>query len=223
MTEFHLIRVVEVPQADRVVCQAPSCKHSVYKRIHIVAQDGQITVLGSDCFKRLFGEKRVTPSYGSGEARLLTPEERQLLVENTARLIAQFEAEHQAALEEARLAAERRAQFAAKQQAEAESARLAADQRRRLDAERRSSLEMPVAKASAWKPVPITAPIASRNPAPSPSDPMYQAALLEIKEGYRARGMDPDAPGWRGVVPYEAKKLYFERLAQPIIPPDAAR
>ena len=219
MTEVRLIRIVEVSKADRVVCQAPGCKHSVYKRIHIVAKDGQITVLGSECFRNLFGEKHLTPSYGSSEAKLLTPEERQLLAGNTARLIAQFEAEHQAALEEARLAAERRAQFAAKQQAAAESARLAADQRRRLDAERRSSLAIPVAKTSAWKP----APIASRNPTPSPSDPMYQAALLQVREKYRAGGMDPDAPGWRGVVPYEAKKLYYERLAQPIIPPDAAR
>jgi hypothetical protein len=66
MTEFRLLAVVEVPQADRVVCQAPGCKHPVYKRIHVVQEDGRLTVLGSECFKKLFGEGHSAPSYGSG-------------------------------------------------------------------------------------------------------------------------------------------------------------
>ncbi|MDP1940731.1 MAG: hypothetical protein Q8K54_08815, partial [Gallionella sp.] len=117
MTDARLLAVVEVPQSDRVVCQAPGCKHPVYKRIHVVLQDGALTVLGSECFKKLFGEELSSPSYGTAEGRLLTPEERLLLIENTARLIAEFEEEHKAALERARLAAERRAQLAAEQQA----------------------------------------------------------------------------------------------------------
>jgi hypothetical protein len=220
MTEFRLLAVVEVPQADRVVCQAPGCKHPVYKRIHVVQKDGQLTVLGSECFKKLFGEEHSAPSYGSGEGRLLTLEERQLLVENTARLIAQFEAEHQAALEKTRLAAERRAQLAAEQQAAAEAAHRAADQRRQLETERQSLLAVPAVQVAAWKPTPVV----PRKPLPITSDPRFQAVLLQVKQEYRANGLDPEQAGWQGMVLDDVKKrLRATPLAEPIIPPDAAR
>ncbi len=203
MTDIHLLAVVEVPQSDRVVCQAPGCKHPVYKRIHVVLQNGKLTVLGSECFKKLFGEELSAPRYRTSEGRLLTPEERQLLVENTARLIAQFETEHQAALEKARLAAERRAQLAAEKQAAIESTQRAADQKQKqFKAERLSSFVMPAAKPATWTPTPVP----SRNPTPSSSDPRFQAALLQVKQEYRARGLDPDQPGWRGMVQHEAKE-----------------
>jgi hypothetical protein len=202
MTAFRLLAVVEVPQADRVVCQAPGCKHPVYKRIHVVQKYGNLTVLGSECFKKLFGEAHSTPSYGSGDGRLLTPEERQLLVENTERLISQFEAEHQAALEKARLAAERRAQIAAEQQAAAETARRAAEHRRQLEAERQFSLAKPIAQSLAWNPTPV----APRKRVPTTSDPRYQAVLLQVKQEYRARGLDPDQAGWQGMVQHEVKE-----------------
>lgn len=201
MTAFRLLAVVEVPQADRVVCQAPGCKHPVYKRIHVVQKDGELTVLGSECFKKLFGEAGSTPSFGSGEGRLLTPEERQLLVENTERLISQFEAEHLAALEKARLAAERQAQIAAEKQAAAEATSRAAEQRRQLETERQSSLAIPVPQP-AWKPTPI----ASHKPLPPTNDPRYQTVLLQVKQEYRARGLDPDQAGWVGMVQYEVKE-----------------
>ena len=188
MTAFGLLAVVEVAQADRVVCQAPGCKHPVYKRIHVVQKDGQLTVLGSECFKKLFGEGNSAPSYGTGEGRLLTPEERQLLVENTARLIAQFEAEHLAALEKARLAAGLRARLAANQQAAAEAARGAAEQRGQLEAE--------------WKP----APAVPRKPLPITSDPRFQTVLLQVKQEYRARSLDPDQAGWQGMVLHDVKR-----------------
>jgi hypothetical protein len=202
MTEFRLLAVVEVPQADRVVCQSPGCKHPVYKRIHVIQQDGQLTVLGSECFKKLFGEGHSAPSYGTGEGRLLTPEERQLLVENTARLIAQFEVEHLAALEKAGLAAELRARLAAEQQAAAEAARGAAEQRRQLEAERQAQLAIPTAQAAAWKPIPAV----SRKPLQITSDPRFQAVLLQVKQEYRARGLDPDQTGWQGMVLHDVKE-----------------
>ena len=193
MTDICLLAVVEVPQSDRVVCQAPNCKHSVYKRIHVVQRNGVLTVLGSECFKKLFGEEHAKPSYGSGEGRLLTPEERQLLVENTARLITQFEAEHQAALEEARLAVERRAAL--------ENVQRAAKQRKHLESERQSSFMIPAVQPAAWQP----APLRSSRRTPTPSDPRFQAALLEVKQEYRSRGLDLDLPGWRAAVQHEAK------------------
>ena len=212
MTEFRLLAVVEVPQADRVVCQAPGCKHPVFKRIHVVQKNGQLTVLGSECFKKLFGEGHSAPSYGSGEGRLLTPEERQLLVENTARLIAQFEAEHQAALERARLAAE--------QQVADEAARRAAEERRQLEAERQSMLTGVKAPTVAYDPRPAV----PRKPLPITSDPRFQAVLLQVKQEYRARGLDPDQAGWQGLVLYDVKtRLRATPLAEPIIPPGAVR
>ena len=220
MTAFQLLAIVEVPQTDRVVCQAPGCKHPVYKRIHVVQKDGKLTVLGSECFKKLFGEAISTPSFGSGEGRLLTQEERQLLVENTERLISQFEAEHLAALEKARLAAERQAKLAAELQAAAEAPRHAAEQRRQLEAERQSSLAIPAPQPPAWKPTPIAPHI----PIPPTSDPRYQTVLLQVKQEFRTRGLDPDQSGWLGMVQYEVKeRLRKSALAEPIIPPDATR
>ena len=182
MTDARLLSVVEVPQSDRVVCQAPGCKHPVYKRIHVVLQIGALTILGSECFKKLFGEELSSPSYGTGEGRLLTPDERVLLIENTARLIAQFEEEHKAVLERAHLAAERRTQIAAEQQA-------ALAQRQPIP--RNPAL---VAPASSSKEV-------------SENDPRYQAALLQAKQEFRSRGLNPDLPGWRGMVIYRAREL----------------
>jgi hypothetical protein len=202
MTGIRLLAVVEVPQSDRVARQAPNCKHPVHKRIHVVLQSGKLTVLGSECFKKLFGEEHSAPSYGSSDGRLLTPEERQLLVENTSRLIAQFEAEHQAALERERLATERRAKLAAEKQAAIASAQRAAEQRRLIVAERQSSFAMP-APAPAMRTSVSSAP---RTTVPSTSDPRFQAALAQVKKEYRARGLDPDQPGWRGIVQHEAKE-----------------
>ena len=98
MNEFILLAIVEVEQADRVICRAPNCGHSVYKRIHVVKLNGNVTVYGADCFKRLLGAQAgAKPHYGTSTSRQLTHEERRLLLENTESLIAQFEAEVQAA------------------------------------------------------------------------------------------------------------------------------
>jgi hypothetical protein len=93
----QLLAVVEVDKAERVVCQAEGCGHGVFRRIHIVRHaDGSLGVYGSDCFGKLFGQlANKAPQYGSGEGRELTAEERLMLAENTERLIAQFESEHQ--------------------------------------------------------------------------------------------------------------------------------
>lgn len=93
----RLMAVVEVDKADRVVCQAHGCGHSVYKRIHVVRDSGQTIVIGSECFKRLYGgmdRVNQSPAFGSSEGRRLTEDERQALLENTERLVAQLEAEH---------------------------------------------------------------------------------------------------------------------------------
>jgi len=170
----ELLAVVGVEKDDRVVCQAPGCGHGVYRRIHVVRlDDGQLKVYGSDCFERLFGHLiRKSPQYGGGEGRDLTPEERHMLAENTERLIARFEDERRALLEQARLRQE--------QQDKVERATREHLDRQRAEAERR------------------------RPPSPAEIASVELEAKAKVRERY---GVDPDAPGWRGLVLLEAKKL----------------
>lgn len=94
---FNLLAIVAVDPAHRVRCQQPHCGHSVYARIHVVEEAGQLMVLGSDCFAKRFGASHTGNfhGYGSGGGRVLTEAERELLLNNTRELLAQFEAERQ--------------------------------------------------------------------------------------------------------------------------------
>ncbi|ARU27051.1 hypothetical protein [Cellvibrio sp. PSBB006] len=94
-----LLAVVEVDKDARVYCQSPSCTRTVYKQIHIVNDNGKITVFGCKCYEILYGniETFEEPFYSSGKSRLLTDEERTLLLENTQLLIEKFENEEQEA------------------------------------------------------------------------------------------------------------------------------
>lgn len=101
MSDAKLLAVVEVPRDERVRCQSSGCNHPVFRRIHVVREGSTIRVYGSECFKKLFVGLPVasaTPQYTSSDGRHLTDEERQLLIENTERLIQQFETEYQAEL-----------------------------------------------------------------------------------------------------------------------------
>ncbi len=170
----QLLAVVGVEKADRVVCQAAGCGHGVYRRIHVVRHDdGSLGVYGSDCFDRLFGQLvESTPRYGSGEGRELTAEERQMLAENTERLIVQFEAEHRVLLEQARLRRE--------QQEKVEQAAREHAERLRAEAERR------------------------RPPTPAEIASVEAQAKAIVRQKC---DVDPNAPGWRGLVLAEARKL----------------
>lgn len=110
VSDAVLLTIVEVPYESRVVCRAPGCGHSVYRRVHVVRDGTDLTVLGSDCFKRLYqGITRERPLYGGGEGKPLTEAERELLQSNTAEFIERIKAEHEAVLEAQRLASQRRA------------------------------------------------------------------------------------------------------------------
>lgn len=89
----------------------------------------QLISLASLRRSRMFGHLvENVPRYGSGEGRELTADERQMLAENTERLIAQFESEHQALLEQERLRQEQQAkvEHAAHELAERRGRRLSA-------------------------------------------------------------------------------------------------
>ena len=181
MSSAQLLAVVEVAQDERVRCQAAGCKHSVYKRIHIVAENGVTQVYGSECFKRLFGQTalhQVSPKYGGGEGRKLTDEERQWLVENTERLIAHFEAEHQAQLE-------RMAQAAAALRAQATARPVQAR-------------DAPDARKAPEKPV-----------RPLPTDAERSVAYVEARHSLQLRfpGAELDRPGFKGLLDMEAAKI----------------
>jgi len=90
----ELLAIVSTDFDDRVRCG--HCGHSVYRRVHVVREDGQLLVLGSTCFAKRFGTEMAlgTARYGGGEGRKLTEAERQLLIHNTTALLEQFEQEH---------------------------------------------------------------------------------------------------------------------------------
>lgn len=169
----QLLAIVEVDKADRVICQADGCGHSVFRRIHIVrSATGDLSVYGSDCFDKLFGEiVGKAPQYGGGGGRELTAEERLMLVENTERLIAQFEAEHRSLLEQSQLHSEQQH----RERAEREAAH-----RRRVEAE------------------------SNRPPTPAEIASVEREAKAIVRQKF---GVDPNIPGWRGLVLVEARKL----------------
>lgn len=133
----RLLKVVEVHPDDKVLCRAEGCGRGVYKRIHVVEVEGSITVMGSDCFDRLYGAGgREEALYGGSsldsEVRMLSAEERALMEANTEAFIdlMRFEYEEQVEAEmqalEQQLEAQRRRAEAEVQRSAELSARVAA-------------------------------------------------------------------------------------------------
>ena len=91
----RLCAIVAVSPAERVRCQQPGCKRSVYAAIHVVDEGGLLMVLGSTCFSKRYGNLTAlgAAQFGGGGGRMLSDAERQLLEQNTAALLAKFEAE----------------------------------------------------------------------------------------------------------------------------------
>lgn len=87
--------ILQVDKDHRVQCQQPGCAHGVYRAIHVIEEDGKLSVLGSTCFKKRFGREDAIgkPSFGSGTGQMLSAEQRQMLIENTAALIEVLEKE----------------------------------------------------------------------------------------------------------------------------------
>ena len=92
-----MLAIVEVEHDQRVRCGNPGCGHSVHKAIHVVQDGLQVLVMGSTCFNKRYGGGALgRPRYGGGAGRTLTTEERELLLTNTAALLARFDAERDA-------------------------------------------------------------------------------------------------------------------------------
>ncbi len=90
-----LLAIVSVAHAERIRCGQPACGHSVFRRIHVVREDGKVLVLGSTCFAKRYGAATALGAarFGGGDGRALTDEECQLLLNNTEALITLFEEE----------------------------------------------------------------------------------------------------------------------------------
>jgi hypothetical protein len=168
----ELLAIVEVPRDERVRCQSPGCNHPVFRRIHVVREGETVSVLGSECFSRIFKALPVaaaSPKYSSSDGRHLTDEERHLLIENTRHLIERFEAEYQAEIE-----------------------RLAA-----LEAARKQVASAPVQPKREAPRLP---------PKANPEE--ERMAEVQAKDNVRKRyGVDPELPGWRGLVLAELRTL----------------
>lgn len=97
-SQANLLAIVEVEKQDAVQCQHLGCNHRVYKRVHVVEESGQLLVLGSSCFEKRYGSGALPakPSYGGENGKKLSPEERQMLVDNTAAFMERFRLEYEA-------------------------------------------------------------------------------------------------------------------------------
>lgn len=188
MTVPVLLAVVEVPHDERVRCAAEGCGHSVYRRVHLVRIGGSTRVYGSDCFMRLFGSMPTghsAPTYGTAKGKSLTSEERALLVENTDRLIEQFEQEHQARIAEA----ERRRALLESRQPYQAPATLPLQQRQRTQPAR---------------PLPHI---------PTPAQRAEAEAQARRTLGERFPGVNLDIPGFKGLVSMEIDKILLTNAA----------
>lgn len=192
MTSAQLLAVVEVPSEDRVRCQSAGCNHPVFRRIHVVRENSAVRVYGSECFKKLFVGLPVAssmPQYTSSDGRHLTEEERQLLIENTERLIQQFESEYQAELA-------RKAALAA--------ARLASVQTPPPPMPPKPVVVLHTREFHRFEP-----PLQSLPKPPVVSSPsVQQVSETQAKQIVRSKyGVDSELPGWRGLVLAEMERM----------------
>jgi len=99
MDKFELLTVIEVSENNKVLCQFKNCNRPVFKKVHIVRNNEKIQILGSECYKKQYGEhhalNKVKPIYGAASGIALSEDERSLLLENTEELIRQLRKKHQ--------------------------------------------------------------------------------------------------------------------------------
>ncbi|MEQ6436286.1 hypothetical protein V8Z74_14830 [Comamonas sp. w2-DMI] len=90
MFQRKLLAIVSVEESKKVRCQYPGCGHPIYRSIHVVRAGEEILLIGSTCITKDSNSYNLgEPAYteGGSGGRLLSPEERLMLIENTAALI----------------------------------------------------------------------------------------------------------------------------------------
>ena len=94
--QSYLIAVVELEKSDRVFCQSDGCRHTIFRRVHIVLTGMAFRLLGSQCFRKQYGHLPLdqrTPQFGSAAGRPISVDERAMLLRNTAEFVAFLEAQ----------------------------------------------------------------------------------------------------------------------------------
>ena len=91
----ELLAIVEVDREKRVRCKHEGCKHTVYKRIHIVRlAGGAISCFGQTCYKAIERQypslKKKRPAFGDRSSQPLSDEELAMLETNTEALLERF-------------------------------------------------------------------------------------------------------------------------------------
>jgi hypothetical protein len=96
---MHIARLLFVASVDeprKLVCQAPGCGRAIAKAVHVIRDStGVIRVVGSGCYATLSGHEQATEQGAVIEGfdgQRLSPEERALMVSDTAAFVAAVEA-----------------------------------------------------------------------------------------------------------------------------------
>lgn len=90
---MRLLGVVGVPKDDRIRCEHEDCDRPVYRRIHVIDTGNGLRLIGGTCYKEYY-LGRVDEAgawHVGGDGYPLTPEERERLKQNTESLRATLE------------------------------------------------------------------------------------------------------------------------------------
>lgn len=89
MDDIELLVVLEIPETKPVICQFEGCGRSVYRRVHVVRQSGQLRIYGSECAKKVLGLARAASKSSAIKVYSANLSERDvdLLKQNTEALL----------------------------------------------------------------------------------------------------------------------------------------
>lgn len=104
---MELLAIVRVEREDRVYCQIKKCNR-LLRNIYVVQEGGELTVVGSECFKKTYPGHDGKATYTNGATgKPLSEIDRELFRENTAKFIEQMKLAHAKRLAEAKRKQER--------------------------------------------------------------------------------------------------------------------
>lgn len=222
MQVVQLLFVASVDERHKLVCQAPSCGRAIAKAVHVIRDEmTKIRVVGSGCFGKLVGHERATEDGAviSGfDGRRLTPDERALMVADTAAFVASIEARLAAQKITTDLADAQRAETRGLREGQPEAPfhrtsldmwrqRLADGSGAMRHGERRSALDQ-LARFRVQQAMQAARVAMHRRPElAAQSLDVVANAMVQAKAQYLQRGLRLDAPGAREAIEAEAVAL----------------
>ena len=83
-----LLAIFSLQKSQRIRCQHPNCKKTVYAKIHLIEHENQVFPVGSTCFKTYFGEKVTKRAYAQAPVlNTLSESEKSQILNNTAQFL----------------------------------------------------------------------------------------------------------------------------------------